>query len=63
MSSIIRRGDTYHGISVFGRGVFTNDENGIRTCTGQIRDGYACGVGVVTWSNGTKSYAEHSPDG
>jgi hypothetical protein len=63
MSSIIRRGDTYHGISVFGRGVFTNDENGIRTCTGQIRDGYACGLGVVTWSNGTKSYAEHSPDG
>jgi hypothetical protein len=63
MSSIIRRGDTYHGISVFERGVFTYDENGIRTCTGQIRDGYACGLGVVTWSNGTKSYAEHSPDG
>ena len=61
MSSIIRRGDTFHGISVFGRGVFT-DEHGF-TYAGQIRDGYACGLGVATLSKGTKEYAEHGPDG
>jgi hypothetical protein len=61
MSSIIRRGDTFHGISVFGRDVFT-DEHGF-TYAGQIRDGYACGLGVATWSNGSKEYAEHGPDG
>jgi hypothetical protein len=61
MSSIIRRGDTFHGIGVFGRGVFT-DENGW-TYAGQCRDGYACGLGVLTWSNGTKEYAEYGPDG
>jgi hypothetical protein len=63
MSSIIRDGDTYHGISVFGRGVFTDDEYGGRTYAGQHRDGYACGLGVATLSNGTKVYAEHGPDG
>jgi hypothetical protein len=64
MSSIIRRGDTYHGISVFGRGVFArNDKYGGSTYAGQIRDSHACGLGVVTWSNGTKVYAEHGPDG
>jgi hypothetical protein len=64
MSSIIRKGETYHGISVFGRGVFTHDdENGRRTYAGQHRDGYACGLGVLTWSDGRKEYAEHSPDG
>jgi hypothetical protein len=62
MSSIIRNGDTFHGISVFGRGVFTNDEYGW-TYAGQIRDGYACGLGVATESNGTKGYAEYGPDG
>jgi hypothetical protein len=67
MSSIIRDGDTYHGISVFGRGVFTDDEHS-RTYAGQHRDGYACGLGVLTrWSrggwNGDKYYAEHGPDG
>ena len=61
MSSIIRDGDTYHGISVFGRGVFTNERGW--TYAGQIRDGYACGLGVATWSDGTKEYAEHGPDG
>jgi hypothetical protein len=64
MSSIIMRGDTldtFHGISVFGRGVFTN-EYGV-TYAGQCRDGYACGLGVVTWSDGRKDYAEHGPDG
>jgi hypothetical protein len=62
MSSIIRDGDTFHGISVFGRGVFTNDEYGC-TYAGQIRDGHACGLGVLTWPNGHKEYAEHGPDG
>jgi hypothetical protein len=61
MSSIIWRGDTFHGISVFGRGVFT-DKHG-RTYAGQHRDGHACGLGVATWSNGDKTYAEHGPGG
>ena len=63
MSSIIRDGDTFHGIRVFGRGVFTNDERGGTTYAGQCKDGYACGLGVATWSNGHKVYAEHGPDG
>ncbi len=62
MSSIIRDGDTFHGISVFGRGVFTNDEYSW-TYAGQHRDGHACGLGVLTSSNGDKEYAEHGPDG
>ncbi len=64
MSSIIRRGATFHGISVFGRGVF-NKEDGKRTWTyaGQCRDGYACGLGVLKDSYGSKHYAEHGPDG
>ena len=60
MSSIIREGDTYHGISVFGRGVFTDKGD---TYAGQCRDGYACGLGVLTSSRGAKFYAEHGPDG
>jgi hypothetical protein len=63
MSSIIRDGDTFHGISVFGRGVFTNDKYGRRTYAGQIRDGYACGLGVAMWPSGDKVYADHGPDG
>jgi hypothetical protein len=62
MSSIIRNGDTYHGISVQSRGVFTDDEYGW-TYAGQCRDGYACGLGVLTTSTGDKVYAEHGPDG
>ena len=62
MSSIIREGDTYHGISVFGRGVFTDDEYG-RTYAGQCKDGHACGLGVLTYSRGSREYAEHGPDG
>ncbi len=62
MSSIIRKRDTFHGISVEGRGVFTHDKYGT-TYAGQIRDGYACGLGVTTWSGGSKEYAEHGPDG
>jgi hypothetical protein len=63
MSSIIRVGDTYHGISVFGRGVFTDDKWGGRTYAGQCKDGHACGLGVLTWNDGRKEYAEHGPDG
>ena len=63
MSSIIRAGETFHGISVFGRGVFKNEKYGGRTYAGQCRDGCACGLGVVTWSDGYKEYAEHGPDG
>jgi hypothetical protein len=63
MSSIIRDGDTFHGISVAGRGMFTNDEFGRRTYAGQCKDGHACGLGVATWSDGYKEYAEHGPDG
>ena len=40
-----------------------SDEDGRRTYAGQIRDGYACGLGVLTWSSGSKAYAEHGPDG
>jgi hypothetical protein len=62
MSSIIKDGDTYHGISVFGRGVFSNDEDDTYTYAGQCRDGHACGLGLLTWSSG-KEYAEHGVDG
>ena len=61
MSSIIKKGRTYHGISVAGRGVFTDEHGG--TYAGQCRDGHACGLGVATYSDGTKVYAEHGPDG
>jgi hypothetical protein len=61
MSSIIRTGDTYQGISVDCRGVF-NSKYGW-TYAGQCKDGYACGLGVATWSHGNKTYAEHGPDG
>jgi hypothetical protein len=62
MSSIILRGDTFHGISVFGCGVYKH-EHGRATYAGQHRDGHACGLGVLTWSSGLKVYAEHGPDG
>jgi hypothetical protein len=61
MSSIIKNGVTFHGISIFGRGVFTNEYG--RTYAGQCKDGYACGLGVLTWLCGDKTYAEHGPDG
>jgi hypothetical protein len=58
MSSIIRAGDTYHGISFESRGVFWG-----WAYAGQCRDGYACGLGVTSWPNGSKGYAEYGPDG
>jgi len=66
ISSIIRDEDTFHGIRVFGRGVFTIEDRNdglVRTYAGQCKDGYACGLGVLTWSDGTKIYAENGPDG
>jgi hypothetical protein len=63
MSSIIRNGDTYHGISVFGRGVFTNKNGDDWTYAGQCKDGYACGLGVATRSYGNKEYDKYGPDG
>ncbi len=63
MCSIIMHGLTFLGISVVGRGVFTNDKYGGRTYAGQCKDGYACGLGVTTWPDGRKDYAEHGPDG
>ena len=60
MSSIMWHGSTYHGLSVDGHGVFAN-EYGRRTYAGQHRDGYACGLAVVTCYG--KVYAEHGPDG
>jgi hypothetical protein len=59
MSSIIRDGVTFHGISVESRGAYAY---GTVTYVGQCRDGYACGLGVLTYSGG-KVYAEHGPDG
>jgi hypothetical protein len=61
MSSIISNGDTYRGISVESRGVFTNAHGW--NYAGQSKDGYACGLAVLTYSDGTKDYAEHGPDG
>jgi hypothetical protein len=56
--------NTFRGISVFGRGVLTNDKRGRRTYAGQCKDGYACGLGVTTCSDdGSKVYAEYGPDG
>jgi hypothetical protein len=64
MSSIIRTGDTFNGISVDCRGVFTfTDEFGARTYAGQCKDGYACGLGVVMYRDGSKDYAEYGPNG
>ena len=63
MCSIIMHGHTFLGISVVGRGVFINDKYGGRTYAGQCKDGYACGLGVLTWPDGRKDYAEHGPNG
>jgi hypothetical protein len=63
MCSIIMHGHTFLGISVVGRGVFTDDKDGGWTYAGQCKDGYACGLGVTTYSFGRKDYAKHGPDG
>ena len=63
MSSIIMRGSTFHGISVFGRGAFTGWVGIAVTYAGQYKDGCACGLGVATHSDGDKEYADYDPDG
>ena len=67
MSSNIKNGVTFHGISVFGLGVSLDDEDdeeGVLIYAGQHKDGYACGLGVRTWAScGNKDYAEYGPDG
>ena len=62
-SSIVREGHTFNGTGVCGRGVFKLTDFGITyVYAGQIRDGYACGLGVLTRSCG-KAFAEYGPDG
>ena len=62
---------TLHGIGSRDRGVF---KNSTVTYGGQIRDGFACGLGVLDfspynaldfspWNGDTKIYAEYGPDG
>jgi hypothetical protein len=66
MTSIIWNGLTYHGISVDGRGVFTDKYGGGTKAViyaGQHTDGYACGLAVATYSDGAKEFAEHGSDG
>ena len=63
MSSIIRNGITIRGISVDGRGVFTEGWGDVVTYAGQHKDGYACGLGLTTFSGGDQGYAEHGPNG
>ena len=68
MSSIInipiQNGGSFSGIIVDGRGVFKREDiSGTKTYAGECKDGYPCGLGVFTQSNGTKDYAEYGPDG
>jgi hypothetical protein len=63
MSSIIRNGVTIRGISVDGRGVFTEGRADVVAYAGQHKDGYACGLGLTTFSGGDQGYAEHGPYG
>jgi hypothetical protein len=58
---------TLHGIGSRDRGVFKNStvgvfKNSTVTYCGQIRDGFACGLGVLDFGD-TKIYAEYGPDG
>jgi hypothetical protein len=61
LSSITREGCTLQGISLSGRGVFTNTDGG--TYAGQCKSGHACGLGVLTSRHGGTSYSEHGCDG
>ena len=63
MSSIVRYWRTYHGTSVQGRGLFTDDEYGDWTYAGEHKDGRACGLAVATHSNGYKEYGDYGSDG
>ena len=61
VSSIIREGGNFHGVTEFGVGVFRNTHG--LTYAGQQKGGYARGLGVTTGSNGSKEYAEYGPGG
>jgi hypothetical protein len=61
LSSIIREECKYNGVSVLGRGVFTDMDD--RRYAGQCKGGYACGLGVLTGRDGTRSYSEYGCDG
>ena len=65
-SSIIRNGYTFRGISVLDRGVFTDRAgDDCEKYAGQIKEGFACGLGVLDFGTGpcSKLYTEHGPDG
>jgi hypothetical protein len=62
MSSIIKNRWTFYCISVVDRRVLMNDVEGW-TYAGQHKGGFACGLGVATYCDGSKEYAEHGPDG
>ncbi len=61
LSSIRIEECNFNGISVLGRGVFTDMKG--RRYAGQCKGGYACGLGVLTARDGTKSYTEYGPNG
>ena len=72
MSSIIRRGKTFYGRGVVGRGVYKHVDGRRKvTYAGQHKDGCACGLGGATLkhtrSDGSlymsQEYAEYGPDG
>jgi hypothetical protein len=56
LSSIRIEECNFNGISVLGRGVFTDMKG--RRYAGQCKGGYACGLGVLTGRDGTRSYFE-----
>ncbi len=61
LSSIRIEECNFNGISVVGRGVFTDMKG--RRYAGQCKGGYARGLGVLTARDGTKSYSEYGPNG
>ncbi len=60
MTEIKFRGCTYGGTAEGDHGVFTDSDG--RVFAGQIAGDYAC-VGVVTWPDGSTSFAECDADG
>jgi hypothetical protein len=62
LSSIRMEECNFNGISVLGRGVFTDMKG--RRYAGQCKGGHACGLGVLTVRDGTwNSYSEYGPNG
>ena len=60
--SIRASGYTLYGVGCSDNGVFKDYKNGV-TYAGQMRDGHACGLGVLDFGNGHKIYAEYGPYG